>query len=96
MDPQPLSPSEWGQIGTMLWYLWGALGCAFVAGFSLLTAHAIITSLVDSQTISSRWSNLRLPLYAIGVLGVIGVVVFFVLAFTTIDWIDVRYSRYWQ
>ena len=72
MDPQPLSPSEWAQIGTALKFLWAALGCAIVAGFSLLTAHAIITSLVDTNTIPSSWSNLRPVLYFVGIIAVIG------------------------
>ena len=96
MDPQPLSPSEWAQIGTTLMYLWAALGFAFVAGFSLLTAHAIITSLVDTNTISDRWSKLRPVLYIIGIAAVIGVIACFVLAALNLDWLEVRYSRYWQ
>jgi len=96
MDPQPLSSSEWAQIGTTLMLLWGALGCAIVAGFSLLTAHAIITSLVDTNTISHRWSNLRPVLYFVGIVAVIGVIACLVLAVMNLDWLDVRYSRYWQ
>ena len=96
MDPQPLSPSEWAQIGTALKFLWAALGCAIVAGFSLVTAHAIITSLVDTNTISARWTNLRPVLYFVGLAAVIGVIACFVLAAMNLDWLDVFYSRYWQ
>ncbi len=96
MDPQPLSPSEWAQIGTALKFLWAALGCAIVAGFSLLTAHAIITSLVDTNTISARWANLRPVFYFVGGVAVIGVIACFVLAAMNLDWLDVFYSRYWQ
>ncbi len=96
MDPQPLSSSEWAQIGTTLLYLWAALGCAIVAGSSLLVAHAIITSLVDTNTISRRWSNLRPVLYFVGIVAVIGLIACLVLAAMNLDWLDVRYSRYWQ
>ena len=96
MDPQPLSPSEWAQIGTALKFLWAALGCAIVAGFSLLTAHALITSLVDTNTIPSGWSNLRPVFYAIGLIAVVGVIVCFVFAAINMEWLEVRYSRYWQ
>ena len=96
MDPQPLSSSEWAQIGTALKFLWAALGCAIVAGFSLLTAHAIIVTLVDTNTISSRWSSLRPSLYAIGLVAVVGVITCFVFAALNMDWIEVRYPRYWQ
>lgn len=96
MDPQPLSASEWAQIGTVLKFLWAALGCAIVAGFSLLTAHAIITSLVDTNTISAKWSNLRPVLYFVGIVAVIGVIACFVLAALNLEWLDILYSRYWQ
>ena len=96
MDPQPLSPSEWAQIGTALKFLWAALGFAIVAGFSLLTAHAIITSLVDTNTISAKWTNLRPVFYFVGIVAVLGVIACFVLAGLNLDWLDVLYSRYWQ
>ncbi len=96
MDPQPLSSSEWAQIGTALKFLWAALGCAIVAGFSLLTAHAIIVTLVDSNTIPARWSSLRPVFYGIGILAVVGVITCFVFAALNMDWLEVRYSRYWQ
>lgn len=96
MDPQPLSPSEWAQIGTALKFLWAALGCAIVAGFSLLTAHALITSLVDTNTISARWSSVRPVFYAIGGIAFIGIIVCFVMVALNLEWLDIMYSRYWQ
>ena len=96
MDPQPLSPSEWAQIGTALKFLWAALGCAIVAGFSLLTAHALITSLVDTNTIPSGWSNLRPVFYFIGIVAVIGLIACLVLAAINLEWLEVLYPRYWQ
>ena len=96
MDPQPLSPSEWAQIGTALKFLWGALGCAIVAGFSLLTAHALITSLVDTNTISARWTSLRPVFYFVGIVAFIGLIACFVGAALSMEWLEVMYSRYWQ
>ena len=96
MDPQPLSPSEWAQIGTALKFLWAALGCAIVAGFSLLTAHALITSLVDTNTIPSGWSNLRPVFYFIGIVAVIGLIACLVLAAINLEWLEVLFPRYWQ
>lgn len=96
MDPQPLSPSEWAQIGTALKFLWAALGSAVVAGFSLLTAHAIITSLVDTNTIPSGWSNARPVFYAIGLIALVATILLLVSAFLSMDWLEVLYPRYWQ
>ncbi len=96
MDPQPLTPSEWAEIGTALKFLWAALGLAFVAGFSLVSAHAVITSLVDTDTISARWSKLRLPLYVAGVAAVAGVLTCFFMVVQNLSWLETLYSRYWQ
>jgi hypothetical protein len=96
MDPQPLSPSEWAQIGTALAFLWAALGFAIIAGFSLLTAHAIITSLVDTNTISPKWSNLRPVLYFVGIAAILGLIACLAYVAINMDWIEVLYSRYWQ
>lgn len=96
MDPQPLSSSEWAQIGTALKFLWAALGCAVVAGLSLLTAHAIIVTLVDTNTISARWSSSRPVFYAVGILALIGAITCLVFFVLNLEWLEVRYPRYWQ
>lgn len=96
MDPQPLTPSEWGQVGDSLLYLWMALGAAFIAGPVLLTAHAIIPSLVDTETISARWSKARPVFYLIGLIAVAAIITCLVLSVLNMGWIDTRYSRYWQ
>ncbi len=96
MDPQSLTPSEWAEVGTALKFLWAALGLAVVAGLSLVSAHAVITSLVDTETISARWSRLRPPLYLAGIAAVIGLVVCLFLAVQNLSWLDTFYSRYWQ
>ena len=96
MDPQPLTPAEWGQLGVSLRYLWVALGAAFFAGPTLLTAHAIIPSLVATETISSKWSKARPVLYVLGILAVAAIIACLVLSVMNMGWLDTRYSRYWQ
>lgn len=96
MDPLPLTTEQWEQAGHSLQLLWLALACALVAGPSLLAAHAIIPSAIDTKTISDDWSKLRKPLYLLGFLSVIGIFVFFGLAFSQLDFIWDTYSRWWQ
>ena len=96
-DTTPLSPNEWGQIGTALKFLWLALACAIVAGTALMTAHAFIPSAVATRTVPSKYEKLRIPLYATGILAVIGVVAMLVLAGMNADDIVKRmHPRYWQ
>lgn len=96
MDPQPLTASEWAEVGTALKFLWGALGCALIAGGSLVTAHALITSLVDTETISPRWTKMRLPLYATGLVAVAGIFICLAMAGVNMSWLDTFYARWWQ
>lgn len=96
MDPQPLTPSEWGQLGISLRFMWVALGAAFFAGPVLLTAHAIIPSLVDTETINPRWSKARPVFYVLGLLAVAAIIACLVLAVINMGWLETRYSRYWQ
>ena len=73
MDPKPLTTAEWAEVGNALKFLWLALGFALVAGPSLLTAHAIIPSVIDTKTVPAKWAKFRAPLYAIGVTSIIGI-----------------------
>ncbi len=93
----PLSPSEWGQIGTALKFMWLALVCAIVAGTSLMVAHAFIPSAVATRTIPAKFEKLRMPLYATGLLGVFGLISMLVLAGINADDIVKRlHPSYWQ
>ena len=70
---------------------------ALSAGFSLVTAHAIIPSAVDTRTIPKMWEKLRLPLYAVGILSIaaVGVTLTFA-AYEAEPFITRIYDRYWQ
>lgn len=96
MDPQPLSTAEWAELGNALMFLWGALGFSILAGTSLLTAHALITSLVDTNTIPAGWSKIRPILYVTGIAAVVGLVACLFLASQNLGWLEVFYPRYWQ
>ncbi len=96
-DATTLSTSEWAQIGTVLKFLWLALGCALLAGSALVTAHAFIPSAVATRTIPQRFEKLRMPLYAAGLLAVAGLFAMLALAAVNADDIVRRlHPRYWQ
>lgn len=96
-ETTPLSTSEWAQIGTVLKFLWLALGCALAAGSALVTAHAFIPSAVATRTIPQKFEKLRVPLYAAGVLAVAGLLAMLALAAVNADDIVRRlHPRYWQ
>ncbi|MCH8230807.1 MAG: hypothetical protein IIA53_10795 [Chloroflexi bacterium] len=96
MDPQPLSRTEWAEIGTLLKFLWLALAFALVAGPSLLTAHAIIPSAVSTNTIAEKWNRFRAPLYFIGLVCAVGIFVSLFMASQNIQFLRELYPRWWQ
>ncbi len=96
MDPKPLTAAEWAEVGNALKFLWLALGFALVAGPSLLTAHAIIPSVVDTKTVPATWSKLRPPLYAVGIASVMGIIFALFMASQNTNFLHDMYSRWWQ
>lgn len=96
MDPQPLTTEQWAQVGLALKFLWAAFASALVAGSSLVTAHAIIPSAVETNTISSRWLKARPLFYIVGVAGVVGIGLFLFLAAIETAWLRDFYNRFWQ
>jgi len=96
MDPKPLTTAEWAEVGNALKFLWLALGFALVAGSSLLTAHAIIPSIVDTKTVAAKWSRLRAPLYVVGIICFMGIFASLYMASEYTDFLHRMYSRWWQ
>ncbi len=96
MDPIPLTTDQWAQVGLALKFLWGAFASSLVAGSSLLTAHALIPSAVETNTISDRWLKIRPLFYVVGITGLVGIAAFLFLAASETDWIRETYPRFWQ
>ena len=96
MDPNTLSTDQWAQIGLTLKFLWAAFGSAIVAGTSLVTAHAVIPSAVETNSVSDRWLKVRPLFYVVGIVGLAGLGLFLFLAASETDWIREMYPRFWQ
>lgn len=96
MDPKPLTKAEWAEVGMALKFLWLALGFALISGPSLLTAHAIIPSFVDTKTVPAKWSKMRAPLYVVGIICFIGIFASLFMASENTDFLHRIYSRWWQ
>ena len=67
MDPGMLSVEDWQARLLALRLMWLCLILAFTAAGSLVIAHAVIPSAVDSGTLSKKFNKFRLPLYLTGI-----------------------------
>ena len=70
MDPATLSNAEWTGIANMLTNLWVMLLLIIIIGSLYLVAHVGIPSMVASHHLPRSAQRLRLPLYALLIIGV--------------------------
>mgnify|MGYP001169416093 FL=1 len=96
MDPGSLNIADSLMRLNALRILWLCLLMAPAAAVSLLTAHAIIPSLVDSHAISRNWSLIRFPLYLFGLGTLFIVIILFIIAFANMAFLNDFYPRFWQ
>tara|TARA_E500000178_G_C16828660_1_gene664971 strand:+ start:408 stop:701 length:294 start_codon:yes stop_codon:yes gene_type:complete len=97
MDPGILSVEDWQSRLLALRLMFVCLLLAFTAAGSLVIAHAVIPSAVDSGTISKKFNKYRLPLYITGVVAFILDVAIFLYALSlAIGIISDIYPSFWQ
>lgn len=79
-DPKALSSANWNDIHIWLTYLWTYVPLVLTFALTMLTAHALIPSLISTGHIPASAGRLKLPLtlFAFGVL--VAAVVMMVLA----------------
>ena len=80
MDPGILTSDDWVTRLNALRMMWACLVLALIAAPSLVIAHAVIPSAVDSGTLSEKFNKFRMPLYVIGTLAFIADVALFLYA----------------
>jgi hypothetical protein len=94
-DPAAIGPFEWSEIGKLLHNLWFFLALNFTFAITMLTAHALIPSLVSTGHLP-RSANLLRSTITLGALAILGLSV--TLMFYTQDVAKVVeriYDRYW-
>jgi hypothetical protein len=97
MDPGILSVEDWQARLLALRLMWLCLILAFTAAGSLVIAHAVIPSAVDSGTLSKKFNKFRLPLYLTGIFAFVLDVAVFLYALSLAQGIisDI-YPSFWQ
>ena len=75
-DPRALTSVEWNNIHMFLQWLWIYFPLVVTFGLTLLTAHAVIPSLVNTGQLPESAQKLRIPLTGVaGLLFVVAVVI---------------------
>ena len=97
MDPGILTSDDWVTRLNALRMMWACLVLALIAAPSLVIAHAVIPSAVDSGTLSEKFNKFRMPLYVIGTLAFIADVALFLYALSlSLGMISDIYANIWQ
>ena len=97
MDPDFISNSDWSDIGDFLFGLLFIPGMMILAATFLLTAHAIIPSLVASGHIPREFQKLRGPIYTLSFVSLLAVIAFLVfVAINADNSFGEVWSRWWQ
>jgi len=93
-DPKALTSVEWNNIHLFLQWFWIYFPLVVIFGLTLLTAHALIPSLVITGHLPESAQRLRVPLTGFAALVFAAGVVIFVLVVNTA--LDVRqiYDRF--
>ncbi len=76
MDPAPIGPASWSEIGKMLSTLWIVVLFIVFFAANIILGHNLIPSFVESHHIPRIWQRARILFYGAAVVS-FGVAVFF-------------------
>ncbi len=80
MDVGVITPDMWQGIHRLLAFLWVLVPLAVIAGGSLLLSLAVIPSLATTGELPPQTERLRRPLYLVGLISGVGLVVALIIA----------------
>lgn len=91
-DPKALTSANWNDIHIWLTWLWTYIPLVLTFALTILTAHAIIPSLISTGHLPQSANRLRLPLTGFALLVLVGAVV--ILVFGINKTLDVE--KFWD
>jgi hypothetical protein len=93
-DPKALTGANWNDIHVWLVWFWTYLPLVITFALSMLTAHAVIPSLVSTGHLPASASRLRMPLTGFAFLVFIAAVVVLVLGINSTLDLEKFWDRY--
>lgn len=83
--PDQLSPEQWDHVTYTLNLLWAFVALMVLGAGSMLVAHILVPSLIDSRHISERYGRGRPIVYAIAAIAFAGAIFVFVSFVSALD-----------
>ena len=93
-DPKALTTANWQDIHVWLTWFWIYVPVVFTFAVTMLTAHAIIPSLIRTGHIPAGTQRLRIPLTAFAAVILVAAVILMVLVVITAQNLENFYDRY--
>jgi TRAP-type C4-dicarboxylate transport system permease small subunit len=75
--PEQLTPEQWEHVTQTLIWLWLFVGCMVLGAGSMLFAHIVIPSLVETKDIPAKIASARPVIYGIAALAFAGAIFVF-------------------
>lgn len=75
--PEQMTPDQWDHVTQTLIWLWAFVACMVLLAGSMMVAHILLPSLIDSRHLSPSLGRARPVIYGIAALAFVGAVVVF-------------------
>lgn len=93
-DPKALTTANWQDISAWLTYFWIYVPVIVTFALTMLTAHAVIPSLIRTGHISPATNKLRIPLTAFAAVLLVVAAALMVMVVITAQNVENFYDRY--
>jgi TRAP-type C4-dicarboxylate transport system permease small subunit len=75
--PEMMSPDQWNHVTYTLILLWAFAGCMILGAGSMMVAHILVPSLIDTRDIPESYGKGRPIVYAIAAIAFAGAIFVF-------------------
>ena len=93
--PEQMTPDQWQHVTQTLIWLWLFVGCMVLGAGSMLMAHIVIPSLVETRDIPEKIGSARPVIYGLAVIAFAGAVFVFASFVIALDEFRQIYPGTW-
>jgi TRAP-type C4-dicarboxylate transport system permease small subunit len=93
--PEQMTPEQWEHVTQTLIWLWLFVGCMILGAGSMLMAHIVIPSLVETRDIPAKIASVRPVIYGLAAIAFAGAIFVFVSFVRALDEFQQIYPSTW-